>query len=73
VRATFAFAQQLARFLEVLDISALPKVLDDLVHTIRSQLLQSDILSTHAERLSPVRVFGWTGTCVPTHVKRCKR
>jgi DNA mismatch repair protein MutS len=57
VLATFGFVQQLARFLEVLDISALPKVLDDLVYTIRSQLLQSDILTIHAERLSPLRVF----------------
>jgi hypothetical protein len=49
VRATFGFTQQLARFLEVLDISALPRVIDDLIYTIRSELLESETLSTHAE------------------------
>ena len=57
VRATFAFAQQLARFLEILGISALPRVLDNAIYAVRSELLESEILSTHAERLSAARVF----------------
>jgi DNA mismatch repair ATPase MutS len=57
VRATFAFAQQLARFLEILDISALPRMLDDAIYTIRSELLESEMLTTHAERLTAARVF----------------